>query len=177
VVEATGVVAFEDAPQTEAATTEAKVGLILSNLLILSLYGFPLSIAEGWALADPTKAKKQPKTESPELLEAVETSGEPTPTIGDEVPASSDDWTALLECLPHWVQKPQAVPARLVAGCCLTVVMVVVEQQLSRSTTNSAANQRGSARYYLGLPIGFPSHYLVWSPMCLSKSSIRKTGV
>lgn len=113
----------EDAPQAEATTT--KVGLILGNLLILSLYGFPLSIAEGWALADPTKAKKQPKTESPELLEAVETSGKPTPTIGGEVPASSDDWTALLEHLPHWVRKPQGVPARLVAGGCLTVVVVV----------------------------------------------------
>jgi hypothetical protein len=38
---------------------------ILGNLLILALYGFPMSISEAWAWADPTKAKKQPKTESP----------------------------------------------------------------------------------------------------------------
>ena len=44
----------EDAPQTGATTTKVKVGLILGNLLILSLWSFPMSIGEGWALSNPT---------------------------------------------------------------------------------------------------------------------------
>jgi hypothetical protein len=44
----------EDAPQTEATTTKVNVGLILGNLLILSLYSFPMSIGEGWAVSVPT---------------------------------------------------------------------------------------------------------------------------
>ncbi len=58
-VAASEISPVEDAPQTGATTTKDKVGLILGNLLILSLYSFPMSIGEGWALADPTKAKKQ----------------------------------------------------------------------------------------------------------------------
>ncbi len=44
----------EDAPQTGATTTKDKVGLVLGNLLILSLWSFPMSIGEGWALSVPT---------------------------------------------------------------------------------------------------------------------------
>jgi len=44
----------EDTPQTEATTTKDKVGLVLGNLLILSLWSFPMSIGEGWALSVPT---------------------------------------------------------------------------------------------------------------------------
>ena len=51
----------EDSAQTGATTTKVEVGLILGNLLILSLWSFPMSIGEGWVLADPTKVKKQPK--------------------------------------------------------------------------------------------------------------------
>ena len=75
----------QDAPQTEGTTTNARIGLILGNLLILSLYAFPMSIGEEWALADP---KKEPS----DSLEAVE-------TTGNEAPAAVDEWTALLERL------------------------------------------------------------------------------
>ena len=50
----------EDAPQTGATTTKVKVGLILGNLLILCLWSFPMSIGQGWAIADLKKAKKRP---------------------------------------------------------------------------------------------------------------------
>ena len=98
------------------------IGQIVSDIVILALYGFPLSIAEGWALADPARAEKQQKMESPEVLEAA---GKPAPAIGNDAPAASDDWTALVERLPHWVRKPHGVPAGVVAGTCLTVVVVL----------------------------------------------------
>jgi hypothetical protein len=44
----------EDNPQTGATTTKERVGLILGNLLILSLWSFPMSLGEGWALSVPT---------------------------------------------------------------------------------------------------------------------------
>lgn len=116
----------EDASQTEATTAKARVGLILGNLLILALYGFPMSIGEGWALADPMKAEKQRKTESSEVLEALETPDKPALTIGSEAPDSVDDWTALLERLPHWVRSPRGVPAGVVAGVCLTAVVALL---------------------------------------------------
>jgi hypothetical protein len=52
----------EVAPQTGAATTRDKVGLILGNLLILSLWSFPMSIGEGWAFGDlkPPRWVKKP---------------------------------------------------------------------------------------------------------------------
>ena len=102
------------------------VGQILGDILILALYGFPLSIAEGWALARPTKAKKQPATELSESLEAVETPAKPTPTSGDEAPVSGNDWTASTGRLADWGPKLQGVPGGLVAGGCLTAVVVVV---------------------------------------------------
>jgi len=95
------------------------IGQIISDILILALYGFPLSIAEGWTLADPTKAEKQPKTESSEQPEAVA-------TTGNDAPASTYDWTALAERLPHWVRRPEGNPAGLLAGACLTAVVVLL---------------------------------------------------
>jgi hypothetical protein len=109
----------EDAPQRGPATTKAKVGQILRDVLILSLYGFPLSIAEGWVLADPTKAEKQPKTER------SESPGDVASTTGDEAPAPADDWAAFVERLPRWLQKPQRGAAALVAGGCLTIAVVL----------------------------------------------------
>lgn len=102
------------------------IGQILGDILILALYGFPLSIAEGWAFADPTKAREQPRTELSESPEAAEAPAKPAPTSGDEVPASVDSRTALAVRLPHWVRSPRGVPAGLVAGGCLTVVVVLL---------------------------------------------------
>ncbi len=116
----------EEVRQTGATATKAKVGQILGDLLILSLYGFPLSIAEGWVLADPTKTKKQPKTESSESLEATETPDKPPRKIHDKAPASSDDWATWLERLADWGSRLQGVPGGLVAGGCLTAAVVVV---------------------------------------------------
>lgn len=120
------VTRVENAPQAGGTTTKAKVGQILGDLLILSPHGFPLSMAEGWAVADPTKAKKQPKTELSESLEVVETPGKSAPAIGDEAPASSDDWTISFGPLADWGRKVQGVPGVLVAGGCLTAAVVVV---------------------------------------------------
>lgn len=95
------------------------IGLILSNLLILNLWAFPLSIGEGWVLADPKFAKKRPEAES---------SGSPdtTETPGSEEAAPGDDWAALVGRLPGWVRKPQGIAAGLKAGGCLTAAVVVV---------------------------------------------------
>ena len=102
------------------------VGQILGDILILALYGFPLSIAEGWAFADPTKAREQPKTELSESPEAVETPAKPAPTSGDEAPASGDNWTASFGRLSDLGPRLRGVPGGLVAGGCLTVAVVVV---------------------------------------------------
>jgi len=116
----------EDAPQTRATTTKVEVGLILGNLLILSLYAFPMSFAISWAFGDPRKTKKRPKKESTESLETTETTGEPAQTIGEETPASIDDGTTSFERLPHWAQKLPRAAVGLGAGGCLMAVVVVV---------------------------------------------------
>ena len=102
------------------------IGQILGDILILALYGFPLSIAEGWAFADPTKAREQPKTALSEPPEAVETPAKPVPTSGDKAPASGDGRTALAVRLPPWVRSPRGIPAGLLAGACLTAVVVLL---------------------------------------------------
>ncbi|HSG15991.1 MAG TPA: hypothetical protein VLE70_06670 [Anaerolineae bacterium] len=73
------------------------VGFILSSLLILSFYAFPMSYAENWAFADPRRARKQPETGS-----------------------------SLSERLPQWMQRLPRVTAGLVAGGCLMVVVVIL---------------------------------------------------
>jgi hypothetical protein len=90
---------------TETTPVKDRIRRILGDILILSLYGFPLSIAEGWALAHLTEARQQP---------------------AKEAPAPTDDWTAWLECLPRWLREPHRVGRGLVAGGCLTVVVLVV---------------------------------------------------
>lgn len=95
------------------------IGLILGNLIILNLWAFPLSIGEGWVLADPKFAKKEPKAEPPESLEDAEPSG-------SKAVAANDDWAAFAEHLPGWVRKPQGIAAGLKAGGCLTAVVVAV---------------------------------------------------
>jgi hypothetical protein len=67
------------------------VELILGNMLVVALHGFPGSIGEAWALADPTMAKKRLKAES---------------SVGNEAQASGDSWATLLQRLPHWVRRP-----------------------------------------------------------------------
>ena len=79
---------------------------ILSALIILSLYAFPMSFAETWAFGDPRKAKKQAN--------------------GDEASDPDDDWTKLSERLPQWLRKVPRVPAGLAAGGCLMVVVVIL---------------------------------------------------
>ncbi len=116
----------EDVPQIRATTTKINVGLILGNFLILCLYSFPMSIGEGWALSNPMKAKKQPKTELPEMPEAIETPDKPALTISNEAPASTGDWTVLVERLSLWVQKLPSVVVGLVGGGCLMVAVVLV---------------------------------------------------
>jgi hypothetical protein len=69
------------------------IGLTLGNLIILNLWAFPLSIGEGWVLADPKFAKKEPKAEPSESLEDAEPSG-------SKAAASNDDWAAFAERLP-----------------------------------------------------------------------------
>jgi hypothetical protein len=98
----------EDDFQTRASTTTEKVGFILGNILILSLYAFPMSYAENWALPDPKKAKRQPETP------------------GDESPASADEWEKLSKHLPQWAQEYSRAKAGLAAGGCLMVAVVIV---------------------------------------------------
>ena len=95
------------------------ISQIIGDILILALYGFPLSIAEGWVFADPTEAEKQPETESSEALEAGEPLARPGPTNGD-------DGTASLGRLADWGPRLRGIPGGLVAGGCLTVVVVVL---------------------------------------------------
>ena len=102
------------------------IGQIVSDILILALYGFPLSIAEGWVFSDPTRADKQPKTESSDSPGAAETATKPTSTGDDGAPASGEDWTASFEPLADWGSKLQGVPGGLVAGGCLTVAVIVL---------------------------------------------------
>ena len=73
------------------------VGFILSSLLILSFYAFPMSYAENWAFGDPKRARKQPKTDS-----------------------------SLSQRLPQSMRKMPRVTAGLAAGGCLMVVVVVL---------------------------------------------------
>ena len=116
----------QDTHQTESTTTRGKVGSILGSLLILSLYAFPMSYAENWALVDPRKAKKQPKTDSSEPNAAEETLAEATRMGGDEAPASADGWASLSKRLPQWMQKLPRVTAGLAAGGCLMIVVVII---------------------------------------------------
>jgi hypothetical protein len=102
------------------------VGQILGDLLILALYGLPLSIAEGWAFADPRKTEKEPRRELPESPQAVESSATPDRPIGLEAPSPGQDSTASYGRLADWWPKLQSVPARLVAGGFLTAAVVVV---------------------------------------------------
>ena len=106
--------------QRETEPSKVSVGLIFGNLLILALYGFPMSIGEGWALADPKEAGKQAETGSPE------TAGKPDQTMTREAPHTTDDWTAYTERLPDWVRNHRGVPAGLVAGVCLTVAFALL---------------------------------------------------
>jgi hypothetical protein len=103
-----------------------KIFFILGNLLILSLYAFPMSFAETWAFGDPRKVKKRPKKESPVSLVATESPAEPTQMIGDEAPDSVDEWTTMSVRLPRWVQRLPRVTAGLLAGGFLMVVVVIV---------------------------------------------------
>jgi hypothetical protein len=117
---ATGEISpIEDAAQTEATTTNDNVVFILGNLLILSLYAFPMSYAENWAFGDPKKAMHQSKKQSPELDLDTE-------MPGDEAPASTVEWAKLSKRLPQWTQKYPRAKAGLAAGGCLMVVVVVV---------------------------------------------------
>ena len=102
------------------------IGQIVSDIVILALYGFPLSIAEGWVLADPTKSETQPEAEPSESLEAVETATKPISTGGDEAPASGEDWTTSFGSLADWGSRLRGVPGGLIAGGCLTVVVVLL---------------------------------------------------
>ena len=94
----------EDAAQTEASSTRGKIVLILGNLLILSLYAFPMSFAEEWSFGDPRKAKER-ASEAPE-------------TVGD--------WITWSDRLPQWAQRLPRVTAGLAAGGFLMVVVVVI---------------------------------------------------
>jgi hypothetical protein len=116
----------EDATQTGATSTRDKVGFILGNLLILSLYSFPMSYAEEWAFGDPRNAKKRPKHESPESIVSEEASDKPAQTIGEETPASVVERITSSELLPQWVRNLPRVTAGLAAGGCLMVVVVIV---------------------------------------------------
>ena len=95
------------------------IGQIISDIVILALYGFPLSIAEGWVFTDPTGAGKQSAAEPSESLEVAGTPAEPTPTKGG-------DGTASLGPFADWGQRLQGVPGGLVAGGCLTIVVVLL---------------------------------------------------
>jgi hypothetical protein len=82
-----------------------------------------MSIGEGWILSDLKKAKKRPRTE---LLEAIDTPGKSTLTIGNEATASIDVRTTLFERLSLWVKNLPRVTTGFVAGGLLMVVVVVI---------------------------------------------------
>jgi len=109
----------EVAPQTGAATTNDRVGLIIGNFLILCFYSFPMSYAENWAFGVPKKAKQQPKKESPEPTVDTE-------TPSDEVQDSADEWTRLSKRLPKWAQRYPRAAVGLAAGGCLMVAVVIL---------------------------------------------------
>ena len=102
------------------------IGQIIGDVLILALYGFPLSIAEGWVFADSTKAEKQPATEPSESLDAVGAPAEPSPTSVEKAPSVDDHWAASLGPLADWGPRLRGVPGGLVAGGCLTVATVAL---------------------------------------------------
>lgn len=104
----------------------ADLGFIFGNLLILSLYAFPMSFAEEWAFGDPRKARKQTKKGLLELTEVTETAAESTHTVSDEATASIDNRTTISQRLPQRVQNLPCVTAGLAAGGCLMVVVVIV---------------------------------------------------
>jgi hypothetical protein len=115
-----------DAPQTEATSTRDKVGVILGNLLILSLYAFPMTYAEAWAFGDPRRAIKQPKKDSSEINTATETPTKPTRTTDEEAPDPKDSRTALSQRLPRRVQELPRAATGLAAGGCLMVGVAIV---------------------------------------------------
>ena len=88
------------------------VGAVLSSILILSLYAFPMSFAETWAFGEPRKIDRR-GAEQP---------------VEDE---SSDNgdldfgkvWSGISERLPGRMQNLSRVSAGLTAGGCLMVVV------------------------------------------------------
>ena len=100
--------------------------IILGNLLILSLYSFPMSFAENWAFGDPKKGRKRPKMESVELNVSTDSHANPAQENSEEAVASIDDWATVSKRLPRWAQGIPKVKAGLGAGGCLMVLVVIV---------------------------------------------------
>ena len=122
-VAASEISPVEDSSRAGATTTKDRVALIVGNLLILSLYSFPMSYAENWAISDPKKDKKPRKAELPE---GRESSGKPARMVSSESPASIDQRKTLYERLSHRALELPRVPAGLAAGGCLMIVVVAI---------------------------------------------------
>ena len=90
-------------------------GQILGDLFILALYGFPLSFAEGWALAEPTETGRQ-----------LEERAAAQRATGDEAPAAYGEWAFLIDRLVGCWARLQGFPGGLLTGGCLTVVSLAV---------------------------------------------------
>ena len=120
-----GAAAHPSTPPPTEASLGDKVGIILGNLLILSLYSFPMSFAETWAFGDPRKLERQTKQESSGLPVTEEEPAGAAEKIGVEAAASADDWIAFSDRLTRWSRKLPDVKAGLAAGGCVMVVFVV----------------------------------------------------